>query len=246
MLFSIITVCFNSEKTIVNTLDSVLNQKFTDYEYIIIDGKSRDGTLKILREYERKFLSKGISFHILSESDHGIYDAMNKGIKMAKGKYVALLNSDDTYETGALDLIASAIEAHPGFDIYHGMMRYVDGNQVLKVIGNDDFNLKNEMIEHPATFISSTAYKNFGLYDTKYRLAADYDLMLKMKASGAKFFLVEHIIANYSVNGSSMSIKSKLESIAIRRKHGCINFLTYIFQWLNVHGRYIAEKFSKY
>ena len=99
MKFSIITVCFNSEKTIERTIRSVLNQTFSDYEYIIVDGASKDDTMKIVKSYEDKFDGR---LHYISEPDKGIYDAMNKGIRLAQGEIIGIVNSDDWLEDDSL------------------------------------------------------------------------------------------------------------------------------------------------
>ena len=105
MLTSIITVCYNSEKTIKRTMDSVLAQTVAPYEYIIIDGKSTDGTLNIIEEYRPLFSAKGIKLVLTSEEDEGIYDAMNKGIDKAEGDIVGIINSDDYYEPEAVEVM---------------------------------------------------------------------------------------------------------------------------------------------
>ena len=100
MMFSIITPCYNSEKTIERTLQSVQSQTYQNYEYIIIDGGSVDGTLSIVEAYKSKFNGK---MRVISEKDDGIYDAMNKGIRMAQGKLLGIVNSDDFYENTCLE-----------------------------------------------------------------------------------------------------------------------------------------------
>ena len=103
MKFSIITVCYNSEKTIRRTFESVLSQSFTDYEYIVVDGNSKDSTVEIIKEYEPKFNGR---MHWISEPDNGIYDAMNKGIRMAKGDFINMMNSDDQIAPNALQYVS--------------------------------------------------------------------------------------------------------------------------------------------
>ena len=110
ILVSIITPCFNSEKTIARTFEALMRQDYENIEYIVIDGGSTDGTLGIIREYEKKF---PFSFRYVSESDEGIYDAMNKGIRMATGKLVGIVNSDDYY---ADDAIKNIVNAYDGAD----------------------------------------------------------------------------------------------------------------------------------
>ena len=112
MLFSIVTVCYNSEKTIETTIKSILNQTCQDYEYWIIDGKSTDRTVQIIQQYEPLFQGK---LKWISEKDQGIYDAMNKGIAHSSGEIIGILNSDDYYEDDALEKIAKA---------YHGAILY--------------------------------------------------------------------------------------------------------------------------
>lgn len=136
MLFSIITVCFNSEKTIERTIKSVLGQKFKDFEYLIIDGDSKDRTMEIVRQYEPLFEGK---MKWISEQDHGIYDAMNKGIEMASGELIGIVNSDDYYEQDALEQIA---KAYPGgeYCVIYGMLRKViNGKEVMVYLKNHDF-----------------------------------------------------------------------------------------------------------
>ena len=113
---TIITVCYNSEKTIKDTLDSVLKQSFVDYEHLIIDGKSKDNTLKIIKDYEMKYDGK---LRVISEKDKGIYDAMNKGIKNAKGNIIGILNSDDIFaDKDVLHKIYEAFERENCQGIY--------------------------------------------------------------------------------------------------------------------------------
>ena len=102
-LISIITVCFNSSKTIRQTIESVLNQTYTNIEYILVDGKSTDNTVAIIEEYAPQFTAKGIVYRWVSEPDAGIYDAMNKGIKLATGEWIGIINSDDWYELDACE-----------------------------------------------------------------------------------------------------------------------------------------------
>lgn len=117
-VFTIITVCYNSAATIEKTIKSVLGQSFTDFEYIIIDGASTDGTLDIINKYR-----SGIAT-VVSEPDKGIYYAMNKGLSLARGRIVGIINSDDWYEPDALELVARAHEQSDGETIFHGLCKY--------------------------------------------------------------------------------------------------------------------------
>ena len=94
---SIVTVCYNAERSIKSTIESVLKQTYTDYEYILIDGKSTDNTYKIVCSYDKKFKNRGVQYRHISEQDQGIFDAMNKGIQMARGRYINFMNADDKF-----------------------------------------------------------------------------------------------------------------------------------------------------
>lgn len=245
-LFSIITVCYNSEQTIEETFLSVLRQEFRDFEYIVVDGASSDGTINIIKKYSELFNKRGICFRWVSEKDQGIYDAMNKGIDMADGRYIALLNSDDTYESDTMQNVDAAIKVKPGFDVYHGLLRFVKGKQLQWIIGTDICCLDKHMIEHPTCFISKEAYNKFGLYDCKYKLAADYDLIIRMKNGGASFCFIEEILANYSVEGSSISDVSKLETLAIKKKYGYISLINYIYRCLKIRLKSIFKSILQF
>ncbi len=134
MLFSIITVCYNSEKTIERTIKSVLNQTESNYEYIIVDGGSTDKTLDIVKNYEDAFNGR---LKYISEKDNGIYDAMNKGIGMAKGELIGLINSDDYYELDALENIKKEYEKLEDEKkkhlVMYGFMRTVNDDKEIAV-----------------------------------------------------------------------------------------------------------------
>lgn len=182
MKVSIITVCFNSAATIRDTIESVLAQDYADIEYIIVDGASRDNTLDIVNEY------RGRIAKVVSEPDKGIYDAMNKGIKMATGDVVGILNSDDFYEqTDVVSKIATAFEANRQTKIVFGDLVFVKPDNLEKI--TRFYSLPNYapwklrfgwMPPHPATFIKKEVYDKFGLYKTDFKIAADYELFVRM------------------------------------------------------------------
>ncbi len=133
-LMSIITVVFNGEKFLEQTIQSVINQTYKNIEYIIIDGGSTDGTLDIIKKYKDKI------DYWASEKDEGIYDAMNKGIKVAKGKYLAFINADDWYEDNALNHVFSAYSQNQNIDFFYGNLNFIkDGGEVVLWKGNKGF-----------------------------------------------------------------------------------------------------------
>lgn len=181
MKFSIITTSFNSEKTIKDTIESVLSQSYKDIEYIIIDGNSSDNTLKIVREYKERIS------HIISEKDNGIYDAMNKGITLATGDIVGILNSDDVYYSNkSLEYIAHEFK-RTNVDIVWGNILYVKRDNLNIVTrkwisGSYKSGLfrKGWHPPHPSFFIRRKLYEKYGLFKTNLKIAADYELMLRL------------------------------------------------------------------
>lgn len=232
MKFSIITVCYNSEKTIERTIQSVLNQTFQDFEYIIVDGKSTDGTLDIVHSYEEKFAGR---LKVISEKDNGIYDAMNKGIKMAQGEWIGLINSDDWYDEDALQVIYDNEEElceqrrKKILGVIHGMCRILDDDgDVIQIIGNTAKGLKNGMIPHPSSFVHKQIYEQVGVYDQRHFSAGDYDLFLKFWENGVEFYPVEKAIANFSSGGMSFSYSGDKDALLVRKEHGLMSRQKYI------------------
>lgn len=170
---SVITVCYNSASTISATIESVLKQTYKNYEYLIIDGGSVDNTLDIIRKYEPLFEGRLI---LISESDTGIYNAMNKGITHSTGEIVGLLNSDDFYASNTLEIVSKKYsEESTELVIINGDMIRVNnsGEEVYRYHFTNKHIEKKQCFGHPAMFAASAVYKKIGLYDETYRLAAD-------------------------------------------------------------------------
>lgn len=208
-LFSIITISYNSEKTIEQTIKSVLDQTNKDYEYIIVDGASSDGTLNIVKKYESLFEGR---MKWQSEPDKGIYNAMNKGIQRASGSIIGIVNSDDWLEHDALETIGNCFnENNQAVDgIYCGWINfhYNDGtSQVMKT--NHDllvaWSNKYEMagIRHPATFVPKSIYEKYGVFDESIRIMADTDLILRLLFNGVKFYYPNKVVSNMADGGVS-------------------------------------------
>jgi glycosyltransferase involved in cell wall biosynthesis len=221
-LFTIVTVCFNSEKTIERTLKSVLNQSCDDFEYIIVDGASKDGTLDIVRRYEEAFAGR---LKVISEKDNGIYDAMNKGIRNATGTLVGMVNSDDYYEPDALENMKKAYEAldpaKRDHVILYGMQRRLRDGLEIEIEFVNDRILGEGMICHPTCFVSNAVYRDFGAYDTTYKSAADLDFLLRIKKNTDTTFVpVYSIISNFELGGMSASSRGAIEAAKVRCKYG--------------------------
>lgn len=236
MKFSIITVCYNSEKTIERTIKSVLNQTFTDYEYIIVDGESNDSTLEIIASYEPLFKKK---LKYISERDNGIYDAMNKGISMAQGDLVGIINSDDYYELDALENIKNAYEnigeKEKNHLVIYGFMRTIrDGKEVAIEFYHHD-NMDKQIILHPTCFVSKRIYEDFGKFDTKYKSAADYDFMMRLyHKTDSVFVPIYKVISNFERGGMSDSPIGQKEVSKIKYEYGLIPKLRVYYE--NIHA----------
>ncbi len=220
ILCSVITVCYNSERTIERTIRSVLNQSYKNIEYIIVDGASSDHTLEIIKRYEPEFHGK---MRWLSEPDGGIYFAMNKGIALAKGELIGMLNSDDYYEECAVETMVGAMTKSP-YQILYGMTRaWVGGvEESISILFHNQ--LEQRMIWHPACFVTARLYADFGMFDTEFISAADYDFMLRMsKLSSIEFKPVYKLIVNYTNGGMSATSKAYYDLLKVQRKHNLIS-----------------------
>lgn len=233
ILVSVITVCYNSEMTIEDTIKSVLRQTYKNIEYIIIDGSSKDRTMEILRSYESSFHGR---MKITSEPDAGIYDAMNKGIKKASGTLIGILNSDDFYEPEAVEVMVQAyLEARDAratvmdtdLMIFYGYQRNLEhqseDKEISVVLYHHDF-LKQQMITHPTCFVTRKVYEKYGVYDTSYRSSADYEFMLRIQeAGGVTFRPVYQIITNFRMGGMSGGEKGYRETARLQYRYGIIS-----------------------
>lgn len=212
MTISIVTVTYNSVSTIKDTLESVLNQSYKDIEYWIIDGGSSDDTISIIRSYEETFRGR---MHWISEPDNGIYDAMNKGIKKATGDVIGLLNSDDMLaDDDILETIVAKFKKHQ-VDCIFGNLLMVDAQSKDKVfrIWQGCPYPKNGFIKgwhpaHPTFYCKKECYDRFGLYDTTFKIAADFELMLRFieKNKISTYFLNEYIVKMRMGGASTSSI----------------------------------------
>ena len=219
-LVSIITACFNSAGTIARTLDSVLAQTYPNIEVIVIDGGSTDGTVSIIESYGKKFNGR---LTWVSEKDNGMYDAMNKGIERSTGELIGILNSDDWYESDAVETMVKAYSVEQSSVLY-GILRYVDAERETMLYRMHHDSLKEGMITHPTCFVPRSLYKKYGMFDLKYRLSSDYDLMLRFQSNGVTFVPVDRIIANFSAGGlSTVNTDGLIEGFRIRHSYGIIS-----------------------
>ena len=211
--FSIVTVCFNSEKTIETTIKSVLQQKYKNYEYIIVDGASKDGTMNLVKSYEEKFDGR---LRYISEPDKGIYDAFNKGVRMSKGKYVWIVNSDDYIEPNALEELATITTTYSKEDapVISAAMNFVTANKstVMKSSAKrveHAYKTDTMGITHPATLIPKTTYEAVGYYDDQYKIIGDMDWFHRAYAKGTPIIFIDNVITSMTCGGVSTQYNFK-------------------------------------
>lgn len=183
MKISIITATYNSAETVRNTFDSVLNQTYKDIEYIVVDGLSKDNTVEIIKEYAEIFEGK---MRYISEKDRGLYDAMNKGLAMATGDIVGILNSDDFYTSNnILEIVANNFEEGE-IDAVYGDIHFVNSNDLTKCVRYYSSAIFSRrlmrfgfMPAHPSFYCKREVYEKYGAFNTKYKIAADFDSLFR-------------------------------------------------------------------
>lgn len=228
MKISIITITFNSAATIEQTIRSVIEQTYPDIEYIIVDGKSTDDTLRISEKYKDK-ISK-----IISEPDHGLYDALNKGIEMATGDVIGLLHSDDFYiDTHVIQKYADTFIKNKSDSVYSDLY-YVDKTNTNKIIRkwkSGEYKptsfVNGWMPPHPTFFVRKEIYQKFGKFNTNFKSAADYELMLRfiLKNKISVAYLPEYTVKMRVGGKSNVTVQNRVSANLEDRKAWQINGL---------------------
>ena len=237
MKISIITVVWNNAKTIKDAINSVLNQSYKDVEYIVIDGASTDGTIEILQSY-------GDKIKFISEKDNGLYDAMNKGIRMATGDVVGILNSDDFYASDKILQIVADEFLKGNIDSVYANLEYIDANDPKRVIRYWRSKKYQEGLfrsgwhpAHPTFFVKKEIYEKYGVFDLSFKIAADYELMLrffekcKITSSYVDEVFVKMRIGGESNRSIKNIIKANMESYKAWKANGLyINPLRFLLK----------------
>ena len=232
---SVVTVVRNGAATLERAIRSVMAQDYPAVEHIVIDGASTDGTLDVIRKFDK---------HIavwLSEKDKGISDAFNKGIALAHGEIVGLLNSDDWYESGAVTAVVSALQTS-GADIAYGNLQYWERGRKTFLVESEAALLDRGMtLGHPAVFVRRSCFERFGLFQLDFRQAMDYEWLLRAKVEGARFVHVNRCLANMQSGGLGDKnwCRSQMEVGRARSLH-----LSYARGWF-AYGRYVAFAIAK-
>jgi len=232
--FSILTVSRNAERTIADTLNGIRQQTFKNFEFIVVDGESTDKTLHILKS------NLDLINVLISEKDDGLYDAMNKGIKQCRGKYIGIINSDDIYEQDALEKIHSLAISLDRPSIIYGPMKILGAEKVVDISHED---LIRKMIPHPSCFVPREFYSRFGAFDTNFYVASDYELMLRFRSKNLPFVKISDSLVRYREGGfSSRNMKiSIFETLQIQKRYSGKPFLgiypRFIFILLKTYAR---------
>lgn len=242
MKISVVTVSFNSEKTIKDTLESVLQQSYENIEYIVVDGLSTDNTISIIKEYEASFKKTKKEFKWISEKDDGIYDAINKGIKLATGNVVGILNSDDYFSYDSVIVDIKEVFEQGKYDCLYGNLKYIDPdtNEITRNWRSKKFQdglfEKSWTPAHPTFYCKKDIYDKFGLYRTDFKIAADVELMYRFLQMNhlSNFFLDRYLVTMRQGGVSSSGIKSTIiitkEMIkAFKDNGGKLNLVKYLF-----------------
>lgn len=220
---TVVTVCFNAAKTIKNTIESVLNQNYDDFEYIIVDGKSSDDTYKIVESYDEKFKEKNVEYIHNSKEDNGIFDAMNKAASIANGEWIIYMNADDTfYNNSVLSNVSKYLKED--VDVVYGNTIRLKGDDAIFALAKpSNIIYKGMPFCHQSSLTRTALVKEYG-FDLKYRVA-DYNLFLHLAMDNKRFVQTDVTIANYSVEGYSNKNKYKTYKsiLDIKNDLGLIN-----------------------
>lgn len=218
-LLSIITIVFNGQKHIEKTILSLVEQNYEPLEYIIIDGGSTDGTLDIIRKYE-----KHITFWS-SEPDKGINDAFNKGLKHSRGEIIGFLNADDWLEPNALNKVASTYQKGK---IVYGNVRFWKNEKEISVSKSDHTRLREGMtMAHPSVYVPKTLYDQFGVFRTDLKIASDYDILVRFFVNKVEFVQTDEVLMNMNLGGISHTrwVLAIWEDLKVKNKYFRNKFL---------------------
>lgn len=251
MKISIITVTYNSAATLRDTMESILSQTYTDIEYLVVDGLSKDNTMDIVREYEPRF---GGRMKWISEKDHGLYDAMNKGIRMSTGDIVGILNSDDFYTSNDI-LEKIVVGFDDNVDAVYGDLHYVHADNLQRCVRYYSSEIFKPSLmrmgfipAHPTFYCRRKYFDKYGCYKADYKIAADFDLLLRfiyvnnIKTKYLPIDMVTMRIGGASTNGLKGRLGGMREHLRSLKENGIKS------NWFILSLRYfykISEYFVK-
>lgn len=247
MKISIITITYNSGTKLQRALDSVRSQTYPDIEHVIVDGASTDGTREIIEAYAKQH--KNVRW--ISEPDGGIYNALNKGIRMATGDIIGFLHSDDVlYSSDSIGQIAAAFDS-PEVDVVYGDLQYCNGPRVIRRWKSNDFHPRalkyGWMPPHPTVYVRRKVYEQVGEYDEWFRIAADYDMILRIFTAGYKTRYIPKVLVSMETGGASNRntrarlTKTQEDYIALKKNHVGAGYLTVAFKQLRKIHQFLRK-----
>ena len=247
MKLSIITITYNSAQTLQRALESVQSQTYKDIEHVIVDGAPTDGTKELIETYAKAHAN----VRWVSEKDKGIYDALNKGIKLATGDVIGFLHSDDVlYSADSIEHIAAAF-AQKDVDVVYGDLQYCRGSKVVRRWKSNDFNPRalkyGWMPPHPTVYVRKEVYQQVGEYDEWFRISADYDMMLRIFTAGYKSRYLPEVLVSMEVGGASNKntrarlSKTQEDYIVLKKNHVGAGFLTVACKQLRKLRQFIRK-----
>lgn len=223
-VLSIITINRNNASGLKTTMQSVFAQnikKSNLVEYIVIDGASTDNSVNVIKSIEKANLKSKIKLTWISSSDTGIYNAMNKGLKLATGSLIGIMNSGDSYLPDVFDKILSIYKENPDSILYGPIKTFTNG-EFESIWGYNYKILERQMIPHLGTFVPKSYYDKYGTFDESYKLAGDYELFLRFYTKKAKFLFIDTIICNFNLEGISQKNGqlAKEETDRVKKQYG--------------------------
>lgn len=247
MKISIITITYNSAKTLQRALESVQTQTYPAIEHIIVDGASTDGT----REMVEKYAADHKNVRFISEPDKGIYNALNKGIQMATGDVIGFLHSDDVlYSPDSIGQIAAAFE-DKAIDVVYGDLQYCHGAKVIRRWRSNAFRLSSLkygwMPPHPTVYVRQNVYEQVGEYDEWFHISADYDMMLRIFKGGYQSHYIPEVLVQMETGGASNRntrarlSKTQEDYIALKKNNVGAGYLTVAFKQLRKVRQFLRK-----
>ena len=254
MKISIITATYNSASTLRDTIESVLKQSYQNYEYIVVDGKSKDKTIDIVKEYADKLNERMLW---ISEPDFGIYDAMNKGIEMAEGDVIGILNSDDFFTSNdVLERVAKEFETDLTLDAIYGDIHFVKDEDLTKCTRYYSSSYFRPwllrfgfMPAHPSFYVRKEVYQKYGLYDLQFRTSSDFEMMVRLLSKNKikTKYIHKDFVTMRAGGESTAGIKAKkkvnCDIASSLKKHGI--FTCQVFQWFRYLWKIVELLYTK-
>lgn len=240
MKFSIVTVCWNSAAVLPRALASLRAQTCRDYEWVVVDGASTDSTMEIVRGFDAAPVVS------VSEPDKGIYDAMNKGVRMASGEYVFFLNSDDAlHDPNVLADVARVLALQPAADLLYGNVVYAyPSHKVLRTFAHiNGLTLPFEDLCHQAAFARRALFDSVGTFDARFQLNADYDWLIRVFRSGARTRWIDRRVAQFTVGGAHAQDARKL---ADERRQVRLQYLSPLALLLGDLARRVRHRYHRH